>query len=173
MYPQKNKQHARLGTLLIELMIVICIVAVIFGLSLSQFSFFTRMRLMTDLHKLSTVIMYLQQRAIATGNSIDLVFNQNKKSYSYLNVTDTLDDKVVFGFVSGATGPPSNPSSPIKSPITFKNTIIVFSSDGTCSSGTVYLSDSAKKQSVALTTPVGEISHMRLYSYQNGWKLLE
>ncbi len=154
-------------------MVVLSIIVVIVGLTVPRFSFVNRLRVMTELQKLSSFFTYLQHRAIASGQSEELRFDQKKRIYAHVRGVESLADGVEFGVISGALGPPSNPSHAITSAITFKDQKVVFLPDGTIESGTVYLTDREKKYMAALTTPIGDVSHLRLYSYQNGWKLLE
>jgi hypothetical protein len=154
-------------------MIVVCIIAVLVGLSLPHFSFLRSLQLTTELQKLSTFFTYVQQRAIASGIQQELLFDQTKKTYGINGRYQQLPDGIEFGVISGALGPPSNPIVPITAAISFTNQKVVFLPDGTLQSGAVYLIDRDKKYMAALTTPIGDVSHLRMYTYNNGWKLLE
>lgn len=162
-----------LGLMLIELMIVLSIIVVLIGISVPQFAFIARFRVMAELQKLASICTYLQQRAIATGQPQIIQFDQTTHSYAYAGKHETLADGVLFGVLPSALGPPSHPTKMIAEPITYKNNTVQFLPDGTIESGAVYLVDAKKRSMVAFTTPIGDVSHVRLYSYANGWKLLE
>lgn len=170
---------------LIEIMIGLSIVMIICAFLPVRFFDFERAMLFHELDMFFVTFSYLQQRAIACQSSQELIFDLKKNSYSYLQSTGKLFVRILpqtvsFGFFQGAHGPPSDPRFPIKTSLTFPmqqgNIQIVFFADGKITPGTVYLVDKQRKNMVALTVPVSQVSYVRKYDYHqknNKWVCLE
>lgn len=158
--------------LLVELAVVVGILILILALSLPQFSFLERRMIKVELEKLSAVCKYLQQRSIARNEPETMTFDIAKGIYYVGKVPERLAQGVLFGFLPGTLGPPSQPTSAITSPITFDNKQITFYPDGTMQAGTIYLIDRSKRTMGALTASVGHVSYLRKYAFGKGWTLL-
>ena len=113
---------------------------------------------------------------MASGNSYQLRFSPSEGLYSYKTETEknnpiTLNRNIVFGFLPNSKGPPSSPKKTISSAVTFKDKVspetATLSTDGKITPGTIYLIDRKKKYMQALTLPIGQISYIRRYRYQN------
>ena len=176
---------------LIELLLTLAIVVIVFTITIPRLSFFNRFILDNEVDKLFTVFSYLQQKAIATNQPQEVFFDLKENSYSY-NLKDNnqstichpelvsgstpsckLPEVIKFGFLSGTKGPPSSPSSPISSAVTFKNVgdnlyKALFYADGKIQPGTVYLVDKDQKFMMALTCPISQVSCIRKYRYDSG-----
>jgi hypothetical protein len=115
----------------------------------------------------------LRQRAMMTNQPYSLRFDVGKKRYNYAGASHPLPDGVRFGVIDGIKGPPANPRSVIKAPVTFVNSTATFNAKGGMSAGTIYVTDSDKKHCYALSCPVGDISMLRLYSWHDDrWNVL-
>ena len=84
-----------------------------------------------------------------------------------------LPEVIKFGFLLGAKGPPSSPSTPINSGITFKKVEdnvykALFYADGKIQAGTVYLIDKDQQFMMALTCPISQVSCIRKYRCDSG-----
>ena len=160
------------GFTLIELMITVSLCALVLTLTLVNVYFLNRGIVRSEVDKLYSACMYLQQRALTSNTQQELVFNQEQNSYSYAGRAEKVRAPVTFGVIPHVKGPPSSPSKIVKFPITFKKGKILFYPDGIISSGTVYLSDSKKQFLYALSSGVGSVSHLRMYRYSGKWELL-
>lgn len=160
------------GFTLVELMISIALCAFVITLTIVNVSFLNRGLVRSEVDKLFATCMYLQQRALTTGQQQILSFDTKNNSYNFTGKNCTLRPPVIFGFVPDTKGPPSSPSKKIKKPITFKEERILFSTNGAISSGTVYLTDVQKKSLYALSNGIAQISHLRKYCYSSKWNLL-
>lgn len=160
------------GFSIIELMVTISLCALMVTLTLVNVSFLDRGTVRSEIDKLYSVCMYVQQCALTSSKELEIVFDTTENSYTFSGRTETLYPSVRFGFVSGTKGPPSSPQKKIKSGITFKKNKIIFYPDGVISSGTVYMTDTGEKTLYALSNGISQLSHLRKYSYTGNWKLL-
>ena len=69
-------------------------------------------------------------------------------------------------------GSPGSPTHRIEKAITFPGSKIHFYPTGIISSGTAYLVDKNKQYMYALSNAVSQVSYLRFYRYDGGWKLL-
>ena len=161
------------GFTLIEVMVVLCLFALIATLGMIQLSFLDDAIAHAEVDKLASVSTYLQQKALATNNDQLLVFDREKNKYRFDNTYETLSKRVSFGFLPNVLGSPGSPSQRIKKAITFADSSIHFYPTGIISAGTVYLTDKNKKTMYALSNAVSQVSYLRLYRYDGTWKLLD
>lgn len=146
----KKLHRKRVAFSIIELMLVLCIMVLLFSISIPKMSFVNRFLVENEVDKMFTAFSFLQQRAIASNQEQEIIFDPAQNSYFYdlgggsygsiprlssglprtvgydlktepKFVTCKLPDAVKFGFLQGANGPPSSPGKPILSPITFKD----------------------------------------------------
>jgi Tfp pilus assembly protein FimT len=163
---------------LIETVLIVSIIVILLFISLPKLSFVNRFVLQNETEKLFSVFSFLQQRAIASNREQLLFFDINHNAYSYAGKSDkkivyALPDVIKFGFLQDVQGPPSKPSKKINTAITFKKDksdtrVVQFFSDGTISSGTIYLVDNNQTYLYAVTIAVSQVSFMRLYRYDSG-----
>lgn len=126
----------------------------------------------SEIEKLHTICHYLRRTAMINNQPQTLIFDIKHKSYKYHDGEEKLSQQVVFGFLPKTLGPPSEPKTIVHTPITFKKNTITFYPDGIISSGTVYLIDTTKQYMYAFSSPIAQISYLRLYRYDGTWKNL-
>lgn len=164
--------NGKSGFTLLEMMVVICLFALITTLGIMQLSFLDATIAHGEIDKLAHVCTYLQQHAIATNSEQILTCDEQKNEYRSGNIGEKLSQRISFGFLPGAWGSPGSLTHPIKKAITFPGCLIHFYPTGVISSGTVYLADKKKQYMYALSNAVSQVSYLRLYRYDGIWKLL-
>ena len=160
------------GFTLIEVMIVLCLFAVIATLGMIQFSFLDFAIARIEVDKLANVCSFLQQHAIATNSEQVLTCDTKNNEYRCDNLHEKLSQRVSFGFLPGVMGPPGNPTHRIEKAITFPGSLIHFYPTGIISSGTAYFVDKSKQYMYALSNAVSQVSYLRFYRYDGVWKML-
>lgn len=161
------------GFTLIEIMVVLCLFALIATLGMIQLSFLDNTIAHAEIDKLASACSYMQQKAMATNQEQLLVFDVQKNQYRFDNVQEALSRRVLFNFLPNVLGSPGSPSHFISKAVTFSDSSIHFYPTGIISSGTVYLTDTDKKIMYALSNGVSQVSYLRLYRYDGIWKLLD
>lgn len=164
--------QARHGFSLIELMITMTLCVLVITLTAVNVSFLQRGTARSEMEKLFAICMYVQQRALSSGRQLTLEFDEGHSSYRFDGRTEKFASAVRFGVPPGVKGPPSQPTSIIKSAITFPGKKIVFYPDGVISSGIAYITDQKYSTVYALSNAVAQVSYLRKYGYTNSWKLL-
>ncbi|HBS47581.1 TPA: hypothetical protein DEO28_04425 [Candidatus Dependentiae bacterium] len=169
------------GFSLLEILITVSLLLIIASFAVANFSFFDKFLLNAETSKLFSVLTYQQQKAIASGKQKQMQINIEKNCFIFdengKNIVEKLNDKVIFGFIPDAKGPPSSPTKPITSAITFakenENFVIKFAPDGKINCGTIYLTSKNKKFMAAISTPISQVSLLRKYVYKVGrWELI-
>ena len=160
------------GFTLIEVMVVLCLCVLIATLGMMHISFLDSMIVHAQVDRLAAICSYLREKAIATNSEYVLTFDIEKNEYRCDTIRETLSQRISFGFLPHVLGPPGSPSHKIDKAITFPNVSIHFYPTGIISSGTVYLIDKKKQYMYALSNAVSQFSYLRLYRYDNQWKLL-
>ena len=155
-----------------ELLVVIALCGLIATLGVMQFSFFDAVIVHVEIEKLATACNYLQQKAIATNQECTMRFDIQNNAYYVDKICEKLSKNIVFGFSSQVLGPPGSPSTAITKAITFADSVIHFYPTGIISAGTIYLIDKKKQSMYALSNAVSQVSFLRLYCYEQKWKLL-
>jgi len=123
----------------------------------------------SEVEKLYSICMYLQQIAMTTNQKQILIFNKTRSSYHYQGHEELLNPYTIFGTLNGLKGPPSTPENTISNPITFIGKQITFTPTGILQPGTIYLTDKKKQHQYALTVPISQISFLRKYQYDEKW----
>jgi len=169
--------RAKTGFSLIELTVVLALVAILVTLVMAGTRAYSRFLVRAEIEKLYMVCSYVKQVAQTTGQPQAISFNPQQASYNYENAQEKLAPQVVFGAVPGAKGPPSAPRNPISRAITFPNNQIIFHPTGIMQAGTVYISsrDSDLQDlcnTHALSCAVSQVSFLRRYVYDGGWRLV-
>jgi prepilin-type N-terminal cleavage/methylation domain-containing protein len=160
------------GFTLIEMMVVICLCALLATLGIMQLSFLDSTIVHAEVDKLVSVCSYLRQKSIATNTEYVLTFDTQKNEYGGNGIHEILSSRITFGFLPSALGPPGSPSHKISQAITFPGSAIHFYPTGIISSGTVYLVDKKKQHMYALSNAVSQFSYLRLYRYDGRWKII-
>lgn len=167
------------GFSLIEVLIVVALLSIISALSFNFYTINKASFVKADLDKLYSTCLYARQKAQLTKSLYSLEFSIKYSAYTLYrhsniyknnkNKTKILEyslaNTTVFGALPSVMGPPGNPSSYIHDSITFRDHVIFFYPDGTLSAGVVYLSDTARRYTYALTSSVSQVSYIRRYIY--------
>ena len=165
---------------LFELLAVVAVIIILLTVTVSKSSFFNKFVLKNEVDKVFTLFSYLQQRAIASNNQQEIIFDLQNNSY-LMNSNpkeNKLANVVKFGFLQNSYGPPSDPTKLIQNAVSFKKDgtnkfKVIFYPDGKVESGSIYLIDKDYKNMMALTIPVSSVSYIRKYEYKNGkWVVL-
>lgn len=160
------------GFSLIELSIVIALIALLAFLSHAHIGFFNRMLVRAELEHLYTVCYCMQRRALMYNKPQTVQFDLKNGTYATEQCTYRLPSHVIFGTAAGVKGPPSSPNALIAEPITFKNNKITFHADGVIQPGAIYLTDTSRGCSYALSCSVAQVSYLRKYQYNGAWKII-
>jgi prepilin-type N-terminal cleavage/methylation domain-containing protein len=167
---KKIKNHN--GFSLIEILVAIIIVTVIATIGLANFTHYRKNMVLTELMTLANTVIEAQHEAMIRNTPQTITFYPEQKKYSWDGLTHTLNPAVMFGIIPGVKGPPSTPTTFISNPITFKNNQLIAHPDGIIDPGTVYLVDSSQKFMYAITIGISQVSYLRTYRYETGWKAL-
>jgi type II secretory pathway pseudopilin PulG len=169
---------------LIELLLVVALVLFLSALTIPALFDLDSYALNYELEKLAVVMGYQQQRALVTNQIQMLTLDSVAQTYTYsINnkpVVYKLSDRIRFGFIKSALGPPGDPKISIGQAITFtprqakaNSFVVVLFPNGNISSGTVYITDKRERIMGALTCSVSRVSYIRRYLYQsNQWVLV-
>ena len=170
LWPQAIKTS---GFSLIELLVVFTLLALIATFSGAHFLFLQRILVRSELEQLYITCAMLQRSAKMFNQNQIIFFDITNNSYRYKNSIHTLPHHVSFGVTSGVKGPPSSPERIISNPVSFQAQKVTFMPEGIIQPGTIYLTDSSKRYTFALSCGVGHVSYLRKYEYTNGiWKEL-
>lgn len=171
--PARRALFFSLSFSLIELIVAISLFMLIFSFSIPKRSFFNNILLQHELENLYTTFSYLQQKAIASNEKLELHFTATSNSYTYplggTVVTHTLSSSIKFGYRENTKGPPSTPKVSMTKAITFHNQSVIFLPNGKISPGTVYMTDNEEKYLKALTCPISQVSFIRKYTFVKKW----
>lgn len=158
---------------LIEQLIICALFALIYSFAFYTTTFFNGMLARFELHNIVMSCRALQWQAISSNQPQTLQFDQAAHSYTAAGATHKLCKQLEFGAQKGVKGPPSSPTHAITKPITFSDNQITAAPTGVLSSGTVYVQDTTRGNSYALTNAVSAVSQLRLYRWEkNKWKSL-
>ena len=169
---ENNRAEEAGGFSLIELMIAICILALIVTLGVVNMRYLNKATVSSNLDLLSNTCFYLQRKAMATGQPQELLFDEEHNSYVYNNNLHALPACMHFAVLPHAKGPPSAPQYVLHSPITFAHKKITFTPEGIIGAGTVYILDTDNNL-YAMSSSAAHISFLRKYRYDGKWHLIE
>ena len=161
------------GFSLISLLIGISIAGILLSLTLVQVSFLDQLLVRTELNQLYATCCYAQQVAQMRQAHCDILFDQQKNSYTCDNHVRQLPRSVMFGVKDGVFGPPGGGHTLVTTSITFKDACIRSSVNGTLNAGTVYLVDTGKRYQYALSSAVTQVSYIRCYRYDTQFHILD
>ena len=168
----KQTLHKTAGFSMIELLVVLALCAIVCMVTLANLSFFDRLLVHAEAEKLFLTCCMLQQHAMSNNSSIELTFDPQKHSYRYNHTIERLPRTVRFGFIPGTKGPPAKPARKLSQAITFINQQIIFYPDGIIKPGSVYLVSNDRQIMYAISSPVSQVSFLRLYRYDKKWECL-
>lgn len=159
------------GVTLIELLVVIALIGICCCLVVSRFSNLS-IYARNELDLLHQVCMYMQRRALLTGQQQVVHLDLQNNSYTFNDRTHRLAQGVIFGIIP-VKGPPACPHVLLASPCTFKQNVITFYPSGIIDAGSLYLTNDAHSILYALTNAVSSYSYLRTYCYADTWHMLE
>lgn len=168
-------KHIRLnknGFMLFELVITVALLAFIILLGVGIFSGLQHILVHLEAQKLAVTCRCLQYQAQSSNSAQQLFFEPTKQSYYFNNHHEKLVEGVQFGRGTGVIGTPSRPNQTPSSPITFVQNRITFFPQGILQAGTVYLTSREKAVTYALSTPISQVSFLRIYRYNGKWSLI-
>lgn len=178
-----RKRNKPTAFTLIELLVVLSLAVLVAGMGFSYFPFLRASYLTRELETLRLTLHYLQRKACVTGEEQVLTIDREKASYFFKGLNAHLSfhhlaPSIGFGVLPEAAGPPSKPRHPLKHWSTFpqsspEKSEIHFHPEGTIDCGTLYCVDRARSCMGALSSELGEIASVRIYSYHHKtWKML-
>lgn len=160
------------GFSLIELLVVLCVVAVLVSLSVINMRYLNRAAITTNIDVLYNACYCLQKTAMATNTIQMLTLDGMHHYYECNGAKHALPSMMRFGILPHVKGPPSAPLSFLSSAITFVDRKIRFYPDGTMSAGIIYITDVDKSMIYALSCGVSSVSVLRKYRYDGKWHLI-
>ncbi len=163
---------AHKGFSLIELLVVLCIVAVLVCLATMNMRFLNRAAIVTNIDVLYNACYCLQKTAMATNTTQELTIDAMQHSFESAGIHHQFPSIMQFGILPNVKGPPSAPLSFLSSAITFVDRKIRFYPDGTMSAGIIYVTDTDKSMIYALSCGVASVSVLRKYRYDGKWHLI-
>lgn len=167
-------KYWRDGITLLEVMVVLCLIALLVTLAMWNISFLDGITARVQADKLYALFFTMRQRAMTTNSEVVLKCDMRNNCLSCEGHSEKLSEQVQFGFFDGAKGPPGNPEKIVTSAVTFPSHEIHFYPTGIISSGTLYLIDKKKKHMYALSNAVSTVSYLRLYKYSHDmWKVCD
>lgn len=162
----------------LEMLIVIAIVIILCAITIHSFGDDDRTLMLQELEKIEVILLYLQQRAMATQQAQSLIITTTAQTYMYGRARHVLPARICFGYVPTAYGPPGNPTAPLTQVATFpavnpSTYILKIFPNGKMSSGALYMRNYSGTRLGALTCTVSQVSYLRKYMYDSGqWVLL-
>jgi prepilin-type N-terminal cleavage/methylation domain-containing protein len=166
---------------LIELLIVTTIIVILCGIAVPHFFVPEDYVVQQELDRISTLLVYLQQRAMARHEVQELCFLPHQNCYAYdknqKRVTFQLATDLCYGALPDVLGPPGDPTSPITKPSSFPQRddgtfFVRLFPNGKISAGAIYVRHKRNTIMGALTCTVSQVSYIRRYLYQAGqWRL--
>lgn len=161
------------GFSLISFLVSLTVVTVLFTLTFSSVSFLDRLLVRSELAIVHATCYYARSVAAATNKPCDIVITPATNTYTCDGRVRKLPQSVVFGAGTEVYGPPWQPKNQITNPVTFAQSRIRCTPQGSMTSGTLYIVDANKRYQYALSASVSPISYLRSYRYDNGkWCLL-
>lgn len=158
------------GFIMTEVLVGIALVMLMVSIASVQVRNYQHVYIKQQLSLLALNWHELQQRAMARGKQEDMLLDEDQHRYYVNGQWHDLPSVIRFGFLPNAKGPPSSPTTPLRSAITFPNKKISCFPDGTIQAGTVYLVDEGKRYMYALTSGVSAVSFLRKYRYDGAWR---
>ncbi|KKQ33059.1 MAG: hypothetical protein US49_C0003G0087 [candidate division TM6 bacterium GW2011_GWF2_37_49] len=169
---------------LFEILLVLSLLLIILMMTVPVRNFLGNFYLKSEVERLEVFYRYLQQLAIASGQTQTLVFDLQQNACScQKSKTEKLmlllENGIKFGFMPGVFGPPTKPTRKIEGPISIDRSIAVeaknnaaldnlsikFLPSGKITSGSVYFIDRQNKNMGALTCSPSRVSYLRRYIY--------
>lgn len=169
----KSKGRHQRGFSVVEVVVVLALIALLMGLTMSIGSWFARFLVQREIHKFQTLCYYVQAHAVATGHEEMIRLDRHKQGYWYHETFHALPPGIAYAIMPRIAYGPGQRAYHRHNPISYVNDTIHFYPDGTIQAGTLYMSD--RTTQYALTTNVGAISYIRIYYYDpvlQNWTLM-
>lgn len=160
------------GFSLIELMVGLCIVALLISLATVNMRFLNRAAITSNIDVLYNACYCLQRTAMATNTIQTLTIDELHHCYECNGTKHVFASQMKFGILPDVKGPPSAPLNFLSAAITFVDRKIRFYPDGTISAGIIYITDADKTMIYALSCGVSSVSVLRKYRYNGKWHLI-
>ncbi len=157
------------GFSLIELMIVMALCTLLLGFGLVSVRSLHKSTLRAELQLLYAACVYLQQQAIATNRTQELLLDVTANAYRFNGHEHRLAPGVCFGVALNAHGPPSAPYKPLTHATTFAQDTIIFYPEGMMSAGMACITNDRRDALYAISSAVGHVVSLRKYSYDGAW----
>ena len=171
------------GFTLVEILLVAALIAITATISFSFMKpWLALYRLKIAVRQVAADMQLARLRAVSTNDRYRVVFDVNNNQYDLKKcVTDDCDTAndtvekdnqelpkgIVFGYKSGAQGPPGGPTGAITDSVTFSSDRASFSPKGTAGQGTVYIKNE-NDDTVAVTVAESSTGLIRLYHLKPG-----
>lgn len=180
----ESKLKSKSSFTLFEILLVLSLLLIVLTITVPVRNFLGNYYLKSEIERLEVFYRYLQQIAIASGQTKIMVFDLQKNSCccektKTEKLVHLLENGIKFGFIPGVFGPPTKPTHKIEGPISIDRSIAVeaknnasmdglnikFLPSGKITSGCVYFIDKQNKNMGALTCSPSKVSYLRRYIY--------
>lgn len=165
---KKRKKKKNEGSMLLELLVGLSLIALLTTLSLVYLPVFSSAAVRSHVHRFVADCAYLQRMAMVSGQKKSLHIDVDHHAYTFQGERVAGEWGVCFGTVPGAQGPPSDPHTEIKYASSFGDNTIIFYPDGKMRPGSLYLTDTQHRVGYAVTVPISHVSTMYTYRYTAG-----
>lgn len=159
----------RSGFIMIELIVALALVALLGAITCVHIGSYRYTCIPQQISLFALAWHQLQQYAMARNKTQEMMLDEEGHRYQLDGMWYALPSTIRFGFLPESKGPPANPTSLIRSAITFPHKKVTCFPDGTIQAGTVYLVDEKKRCMYALTSGVSAVSFLRKYRYDGTW----
>jgi type II secretory pathway pseudopilin PulG len=160
------------GYLLLEVLVCIALITFIGFLGTGLVGWYDRWLVRLEVERLYAAIVLVRHYALCTNEAQELHFDCQEGSYTSFFGRHHVVRGVLLGIIKGIKGPPSAPTTPLMSPITFADNRILCYQNGVIDAGTVYLVDKSKRHLYAVSCGVAQEPYVRCYYYNHKWILL-
>jgi hypothetical protein len=159
----------RSGFIMTEVLVGVALVMLLVGITCVHIGAYRYTCMQQQIYLFALTWRQLQQCAMARNKEQVMLLDETGNRYQCDGVWYDLPSTIRFGFLPESKGPPSTPTTPIRSAITFPGKKVSCFPDGTIQAGTVYLVDDKKSSMYALTSGVSAVSFLRKYRYDGTW----
>lgn len=157
------------GFIMVEVLVAIALVALLGGITCAHIGSYRYTCMQQQISLFCLSWRQLQQCALARNQQQEMLFDEDSNRYKVDGVWHNLPSTIRFGFLPEVKGPPSSPTTPIRSAVTFPSKKVTCFPDGTIQAGTVYLVDDRGQNMYAVTSGVSAVSFLRKYRYDGAW----
>lgn len=157
------------GFIMTEVLVGLALILILGGITCAHISSYRYTCMQQQIALFALAWRQLQQSAMAQSRQQEMFFDEIDNRYKIDGIWHELPSTIRFGFLPESKGPPSHPTMPIRSAVTFPGKKVTCFTDGTIQAGTVYLIDDQKQSMYALTSGVSAVSFLRKYRYDGTW----